>query len=59
MPRNEPRRLNIVFFEKLQQATDADGAGEDPYQRMSIPHVEFLRLEFSPREISLVESSPP
>lgn len=44
MPRNEPCRLDLVLVEKLQKATDADGASEDSYPWMSVDHACMRRL---------------
>lgn len=58
--RYEPRRLDLVLFEALQQSTHADCASKVACARgVSVPTGAIILGDVQPLEMSEVEFSPP
>ena len=59
MPGNEPSSLDFVFLEQFQESAYSNATGEEAW----LPVSRAFQLAFAsyhrPREMSLVESSPP
>lgn len=58
VPWDEPRRLDLVLVEELEETTDAYGAGKDAYSPSQLS-ISLKLMAGIPRDMSLVESSPP